>query len=126
MIMFDDPPYGGYGWGLPQPDIAGMSSPARCTRCGRVYDLGKVTITARYTDCSVWKCPGCGITVDDRPVGWGDHHYVELTKPVQPIPLDELAVLNPGLDERGLARLQAFEQLLAEDDQACGYQDPEE
>jgi hypothetical protein len=23
-------------------------------------------------------CPGCGITVDDRPPGWGDHHYVEL------------------------------------------------
>jgi hypothetical protein len=45
---------------------------------------------------------------------------------VAPVPVDELAELNPGLDQRGLARLQAFEQLLAEDDQACGYQDPEE
>jgi hypothetical protein len=44
----------------------------------------------------------------------------------QPIPLDDLAELNPGLDQRGLRRLQAFEQLLAEDDQACGYQDPED
>lgn len=61
-------------------DVSGMSFPARCTRCARVYDMGKVTVVARYTDCSVWKCPGCGITVDDRPVGWGDHHYVELDK----------------------------------------------
>ena len=45
---------------------------------------------------------------------------------VEPIPLAELAALNPGLDQRGLARLQAFEQLIAEDEQACGYQDPEE
>lgn len=57
--------------------IAEMSYPVRCTRCERVYDLGKVTVVARYTDCSAWKCPGCGITVDDRPI-WGDHHYVEL------------------------------------------------
>ena len=45
---------------------------------------------------------------------------------VEPVPVEELAELNPGLDQRGLRRLQAFEQLLAEDDQACGYQDPED
>ena len=44
---------------------------------------------------------------------------------VEPVPVEQLAGLNPGLDERGLARLQAFEQLLAEDDAASGYQDPE-
>jgi hypothetical protein len=44
----------------------------------------------------------------------------------QPVAVEELAALNPELDEGGLARLQALEQLLAEDDQACGYQDPEE
>lgn len=44
----------------------------------------------------------------------------------EPIPVEELAGLNPDLDQRGLRRLQAFEQLLAEDDQACGYQDPED
>jgi hypothetical protein len=116
----------GYGRLMRRNDVTGMSFPVRCTRCGHVYDLGKVTVTGRYTDCSVWKCPGCGITVDDRPVGWGDHHYVELPKPADPVPVEELAGLNPDLDERGLARLQAFEQLLAEDDLASGYQDPEE
>jgi len=59
-------------------DVRDTSFPVRCTRCSKVYDLGKVTVVARYTDCSVWKCPGCGCTVDDRPAGWGDHHYVEL------------------------------------------------
>jgi hypothetical protein len=44
---------------------------------------------------------------------------------VLPVPAEDLAALNPDLDERGLARLQAFEQLLAEDDQACGYLDPQ-
>ena len=47
-------------------------------------------------------------------------------RPVEPVPVEELAGLNPDLDQRGLARLQAFEQLIAEDDQACGYQDPED
>ncbi len=57
-----------------------MTSPVQCTRCGHVYDLGKITEYGRYTDCTVWKCPGCRITVDDRPVGWGDHHYRELPR----------------------------------------------
>ena len=69
-----------HGWMRDRADVSGMMSPVRCTRCSRVYDLGKVTVTARYTDCSVWRCPGCGITVDDRPAGWGDHHYVELDR----------------------------------------------
>jgi hypothetical protein len=62
--------------------IDSMRFPAQCTKCTRIYDLGNVTVIARYTDCSVWKCPGCGITVDDRPPGWGDHHYTELAKTV--------------------------------------------
>ena len=48
-----------------------MFSPVRCAYCGQIYDLGKVTVTARYVDCSVWKAPCCGITVDDRgETGW--------------------------------------------------------
>lgn len=43
---------------------------------------------------------------------------------VPPIPLDELAELNPGMGPKGLHRLQAMEQLLTEDDQANGI-DPE-
>jgi len=30
-----------------------MISPVRCTRCGQVYDMAAVTVTARYADCLV-------------------------------------------------------------------------
>lgn len=70
-----------FGRSRQRADVAGMIFPVRCTRCGTVYDLGKVTVVQRYTDCSVWKCPGCKITVDDRPIGWTcDHHYVEMDR----------------------------------------------
>lgn len=57
---------------LEVPDIANMFQPVRCNRCYRgVYDLGKVEVTARYADCSVWKTPCCGQVVDDRgETGW--------------------------------------------------------
>jgi hypothetical protein len=60
-------------WPRPgDPDVTeGMMSPVRCTHCGGVYDLGMVEVTARYADCSVWKTPCCGATVDDRgETGW--------------------------------------------------------
>jgi hypothetical protein len=48
----------------------GMHSPVRCT-CGGVYDLGTVTVIARYADCSVWNAPCCGRQADDRgETGW--------------------------------------------------------
>ncbi len=51
-------------------EIRDMFSPVRCT-CGRIYDLGKVEVTARYTDCSMWKAPCCGRPADDRgETGW--------------------------------------------------------
>lgn len=49
--------------------IQKMGSPVRC-RCGGVYDLQAVTVTARYADCSVWKTPCCKHVTDDRPAGW--------------------------------------------------------
>jgi hypothetical protein len=53
------------------PDISKMFQPVRCTYCGGVYDLGKVEVTARYSDCSMWTAPCCEITVDDRgDTGW--------------------------------------------------------
>lgn len=55
-------------------DVEGMMSPVRCLRCYRgVYDLGAVEVTARYTDCSVWRTPCCRVTVDSRGAqgGWG-------------------------------------------------------
>jgi hypothetical protein len=46
-------------------------SPVRCAYCSGVYDLSTVKVTARYVDCSVWKAPCCGRTVDDRgDTGW--------------------------------------------------------
>lgn len=30
-----------------------------------------VTVLQRYSDCSVWKCPNCGVVGDDRPLSWG-------------------------------------------------------
>ncbi len=60
--------------------VAIMFSPGRCT-CGRVYDLGKVEVTARYADCSMWKAPCCGRAVDDRgETGWKstkDYHPID-------------------------------------------------
>lgn len=47
-----------------------MHLPVTCRFCGKVYDLGTVTVTARYADCSCWTTPCCGKAVDDRPT-WG-------------------------------------------------------
>jgi len=67
---------------FPEVDTSGMRSPVRCTHCGGIYDLAAVTVTARYTDCSMWRSPCCDLTVDDRgETGWksrGD--YVRLSK----------------------------------------------
>lgn len=48
------------------PDTTGMNYPVACGSCGHVHDSGKVTITARYADCDMWKCPACGVTQDNR------------------------------------------------------------
>ncbi|MEV1013823.1 hypothetical protein AB0I89_24020 [Micromonospora sp. NPDC049801] len=52
--------------------IAGMFKPASCNRCRNgMYDIGTVEVTARYTDCSVWRTPCCKQVVDDRgETGW--------------------------------------------------------
>jgi hypothetical protein len=55
-----------------------MRDRVRCTRCGKVYDLGMVEVTARYADCSMWKCPGCGVTCDDRVWRGGVRGYVHI------------------------------------------------
>jgi hypothetical protein len=65
--------------------VADMHQPVRCTHCGGVYDLGTVTVTARYTDCSMWKSPCCDLTVDDRgETGWksrGDYTRIDKNAP---------------------------------------------
>lgn len=74
-------PYGSVWMRDVWADTEGMTQPARCGWCGGVYDLGKVTVTARYADCSVWKAPCCGMTVDDRgETGWksrGDYQRIK-------------------------------------------------
>lgn len=53
-------------------DVAAMFKPVSCNRCHNgVYDIGRVEVTARYTDCTMWKTPCCGSVVDDRgETGW--------------------------------------------------------
>jgi hypothetical protein len=69
-----------YGEALNLPDVCGMSFPVRCTHCRGVYDMGRVEVTARYTDCSMWKAPCCNRLVDDRgDTGWkSTKDYVRL------------------------------------------------
>lgn len=46
-------------------------APGQCTRCYAIFDSGPVEVVARYADCTVFKCPSCGASIDDRPIGWG-------------------------------------------------------
>ncbi len=62
-------------WGLPRPDVTGMLAPVECKHCGCVHDSGPVEVIARYADCSVWRCPGCRVAVDDRDPRWGGGVY---------------------------------------------------
>lgn len=70
----------GQPYGL--PNVEGMFQPVRCTWCSGVYDLGKVEVTGRYADCSMWKAPCCGASVDDRgETGWTTRRdYVRLDR----------------------------------------------
>ena len=60
--------------GMPREvhDVSGMLAPYSCGACGHVHDTAKVEVVARYTDCSVWRCPSCKATQDDRQA-WGFH-----------------------------------------------------
>lgn len=40
---------------------------AHCSTSGRLFDWWNVEVTARYSDCSVFRCPACKGTHDDRP-----------------------------------------------------------
>lgn len=57
------------------PSIAGMFAPVQCKHCGCVHDSGPVEVVQRYADCSVWRCPGCRVLVDDRDPRWGGGVY---------------------------------------------------
>lgn len=55
----------------PRFDTSNWLAPGQCTRCRHVFDGANVEVVARYSDCTVFKCPGCGSSIDDRPIGWG-------------------------------------------------------
>ena len=89
---------GHYPYDYP-PDTTGMSFPVRC-RCGHVYDLGKVEVTARYTDCSMWRTPCCKVLADDRKPPWGVSWYTELPRRDRAFPIADEDVTFPE-DEHG-------------------------
>ena len=72
----------------------GMTSPVRC-RCGSVYDLGKVEVTARYADCSMWRTPCCRVLADDRKPPWGISWYTEPPRRDRAFILDDEDVTFP-------------------------------
>jgi uncharacterized Zn finger protein len=39
---------------------------ARCDTTGGEFSVGPVEVIQRYTDCSVFRCPECGGSHDDR------------------------------------------------------------
>jgi hypothetical protein len=96
--------------GAPFPENSGakgdlMNSMVRCTHCRGTYDLGHVEVTARYTDCSVWKAPCCGRVVDDRgQTGWTslkDYEYVSAEEEGAAVRM----MLELGMDPREVAQM---------------------
>lgn len=79
--------------------IQEMFKPVRCT-CGHIYDLGKVEVTARYTDCSMWKAPCCGRTADDRgETGWKstqDYTVIDKADPTGSDPYALMQIMREG------------------------------
>ena len=47
-----------------------QSGEARCNTSGGLFNVGDVEVVQRYADCSVFRCPACGKTHDDR-MAWG-------------------------------------------------------
>jgi hypothetical protein len=60
--------------------VAAMFKPVSCNRRHNgIYDIGRVEVTARYTDCTMWRTPCCGSVVDDRgKTGWTSRRDYEV------------------------------------------------
>jgi hypothetical protein len=58
-----------------------MAWPVMCKWCRTIHDGGAVTIEARYLDCSCWRCPTCGVLIDDRPLPLGSAIVVKRAEP---------------------------------------------
>lgn len=74
--------YGEFSLRVEPESLKGMLCPVRCNLCNEVYDLTKGEPIARYADCTVYKTPCCGRTVDDRPGigGGGRSAFVRLDR----------------------------------------------
>jgi hypothetical protein len=62
--------------------IGQMITPVECAHCRTVYDMCRVEVTGRWLDCTAWKAPCCGRSVDDRGetgIGWNRSHYTRLS-----------------------------------------------
>jgi hypothetical protein len=71
-----------------------MLVPVRCNHCRRTYDLCDGEPIARYADCTVFKAPCCGRTVDDRKPPWkSSADFTEITSRGGP---SGLKVLSDG------------------------------
>lgn len=57
-VNFDDDDYA---------RLVARGSMARCNTSGQLFNWWSVEVTARYLDCSVFKCPACQGRHDDRP-----------------------------------------------------------
>lgn len=47
-------------------ELSTMKNPVMCKWCRGVHDSAAVEVVSRYMDCSTWKCPKCGVLLDDR------------------------------------------------------------
>lgn len=56
---------------LESGDLLEMKAPVQCKWCNVIHDSATVEVVQRYADCSVWKCPDCGVQIDDRPEALG-------------------------------------------------------
>lgn len=85
--------------------MAAMFKPVSCNHCRNgIYDIGKVEVTARYADCSMWKTPCCGVVVDDRgETGWKSFKDYEVIDKSRLDPDDD-PVWGDVLDVFGMRR----------------------
>jgi hypothetical protein len=84
--------YGLSGMGIELPvAVAGMSSPVRCSLCGKYYDLQAVTPTTSHADCTPFRAPCCGVEADERT--WIHQPYVRVSR-------EQLTALRAQLTRR--------------------------
>lgn len=77
-----------------------------CNYCRSTYELGRVTTTARYADCTMFITPCCGREVDDR--SWKSFPPRPLPRSLRDADVIE-AVITVTVDDGLLANLSTDE-----------------